>query len=162
MPGGSRCSVEELTDFRFRVFSQVFSASPIVSMVSPRWAGGRGGAEEQRCSVGDDHLLGRSPQECLREQHRCLEAQCFTYLRITAAQINHVCLLSFRPASVERKPLELSTLTDGYQIRIWASTSNTPDPKRLRLPPTFLGRSRSAPLVINLGRWMMNKRRKNC
>lgn len=62
MPGGSRCSVEELTDFRFRVFS----ASPIVSMVSPRWAGGRGGAEEQRCSVGDDHLLGRSPQECQR------------------------------------------------------------------------------------------------
>lgn len=34
-----------------------------------------------------------------------------------------VCSVTLRPASVERKPPELSTLNDGYQIRIWPPTT---------------------------------------
>lgn len=35
-------------------------------------------------------------------------------------------LLTFRPAAVDRRPAELSTLNDGYQIRIWP-VDLTPD-----------------------------------
>lgn len=40
-----------------------------------------------------------------------------------------VCSVSVRPASVERKPPELSTLNDGYQIRIWSPPSPHSPPR---------------------------------
>ncbi len=80
-----------------------------------------------------------------------------------------VYLLSLRPASVERKPPELSTLNDGYQIRIWSPTSPPSHPKSVQpsqppwskslyLPPKFLGEA-SLQLDLSQMRWMLNTRK---